>query len=258
MIPLRIVCWNVNGLRAMEKKGFVKWVLETNADLVCLQETKAEPSQLSQALTQIPGYEVQFVSAQKKGYSGVAIYSKRPLGNIRSGLGFEEFDHEGRVLAGEIAPNVTLFNIYFPNGKASPERLAYKMRFYEQALKVMREELGQGRSVILCGDVNTAHREIDLSRPKENEMNSGFLPQEREWIDRLLEAGFVDIFRKIHPEPNQYSWWDLKTRARERNVGWRIDYFFVSEDLLDQVTSAELLSDIMGSDHCPLELTLRL
>ena len=253
---LRLISWNVNGIRAIQKKGFIDWLKNENPDILCLQETKAHPDQLDDVLKNVDGYSAYFSSAEKKGYSGVVTYTKlKPL-SVQNGLGVKKFDSEGRFIITEF-DEFTLFNIYFPNGKASDERLQYKMEFYETFLKHCKKLLKEGKKIIVCGDVNTAHKEIDLSRPKENSVISGFLPQEREWIDKFLAAGFVDTFRIFNKEPEQYTWWDMVTRARERNVGWRIDYFYISENLKDNIKSASINSSVMGSDHCPVEIELK-
>ncbi|NQT24077.1 exodeoxyribonuclease III [candidate division KSB1 bacterium] len=251
----RLISWNVNGIRAIQKKGFLDWFLKEQPDVLCLQETKAQSDQLDVALIEVPGYHVYFASAERKGYSGVAIYSKEKPLNVHPGLGVAEFDGEGRTLICEY-PDFTLYNIYYPNGKASPERLNYKMRFYDAFLDHANGVKDQGKNIVICGDVNTAHAEIDLARPKENEKFSGFLPEERAWIDKFLADGYADTFRMFTKEGGYYSWWDYKTRARERNVGWRIDYFFVSESLKSRVKDGFILKDIMGSDHCPIGIEL--
>ncbi|HOE52540.1 MAG TPA: exodeoxyribonuclease III [Methanomassiliicoccales archaeon] len=255
-MDVRLLSWNVNGIRAAQRKGLADLLASDGADVVCLQETKAAPEQLPTELREVPGYRSYFASPKdRKGYSGVAMYTKVEPRRVVPGLGRERFDSEGRVLVAHFDAFV-LFNIYFPNGKASPERLRYKMEFYEEVLEVAKATVDGGRHVVLCGDVNTAHREIDLARPRENERTSGFLPQERQWIDRFLAAGFVDTFRLFDPSPERYTWWDMKTRARERNVGWRIDYFFVDEGLRARCRSAFIMPEVTGSDHCPIGLEL--
>jgi exodeoxyribonuclease-3 len=253
----RIVSWNVNGIRAVYKKGFLDWFHRENADVVCIQETKAWAEQLVDELREPDGYSSYFAEAEKKGYSGVAVYTKRQPLEVHTGFGNALFDAEGRTLAVDYGDFV-LYNVYFPNGKASKERLQYKMDFYEAFLDHMIDLKRQGRGVIVCGDVNTAHHEIDLAHPRENEKTSGFLPVEREWIDRFLESGFTDIFREFNKKPEQYTWWDMRTRARDRNIGWRIDYFYVSENLRESVRSATIRADVQGSDHCPIDITLSL
>ena len=256
MKTVRALSWNVNGLRAVHKKGFLDWFSEEGPDILCLQETKAAEDQLHRDLTHIDGYCVYFSSAEKKGYSGVALYTRTKPDQVSYGFGIDKFDTEGRILIADYA-EFTLFNIYFPNGKSSAERLRYKMEFYDAFLIMVDRMKREGRNVVVCGDVNTAHKEIDLARPKANENISGFLPQERAWIDRLLSHGYVDIFRSFNGEPEQYTWWDQVSRARERNVGWRIDYFFVDEGFSKQVNAAYILPDVMGSDHCPVGIEFK-
>jgi exodeoxyribonuclease-3 len=253
---LRLLSWNVNGIRAIQKKGFLDWFKKENPDVLCLQETKAHPDQLVDELKNIPGYEAYFSAAERKGYSGVVTYTKQKPKSVQQGIGVKKFDSEGRFIITEF-DDYTLFNIYFPNGKASAERLQYKMDFYETFLKHCKKLLKQNKKIVVCGDVNTAYKEIDIARPKENSETSGFLPQEREWIDKFLAAGFLDTFRMFNQEAEQYTWWDMVTRARERNVGWRIDYFYASENLKKNIVSAAIHSTVMGSDHCPIELELK-
>jgi len=255
MRETRILSWNVNGIRAVYKKGFLEWFLKEKADIVCIQETKAWAEQLVDELRNPEGYSSYFAEAERKGYSGVALYTRLEPRDVLTGFGHKRFDAEGRTLAVDFGDFI-LYNVYFPNGKASKERLQYKMDFYEAFLSHMNERIRQGRKVVVCGDVNTAHHEIDLAHPKENEKTSGFLPEEREWIDRFLQSGFIDVFRMFNDKPEQYTWWDMRTRARERNIGWRIDYFYVSENLKDSVASARILADVQGSDHCPIDITL--
>ncbi len=256
MKTIRIISWNVNGIRAIHKKGFTDWVLYENPDILCLQETKATPEQLPEDLLNINSYNSYFSSSSiKKGYSGVAVYSKLKPVNIKPGFGIPKFDVEGRTLILDFNDFI-LFNIYFPNGKMSDERLQYKLDFYESFLEYAKKLMQQDKKLIICGDVNTAHKEIDLARPKENENTSGFLPIERKWIDKFLSSGFVDTFRMFNDQPGNYTWWDMQTRARERNVGWRIDYFFVSENLKSYVKNAFILSEVMGSDHCPIGIEI--
>jgi len=252
----RLLSWNVNGIRAISKKGFLEWFKKENPDILCLQETKAHPEQLTDELKDVYGYKSHFSSAEKKGYSGVVTYTNEKPINIQHGIGINKFDSEGRFIITEFNDFI-LFNIYFPNGKASKERLQYKMDFYNAFLKHCKKLLKQGEKIVVCGDVNTAHEEIDLARPKENSNTSGFLPEERKWIDKFISAGFIDTFRMFNKEPENYTWWDMITRARERNVGWRIDYFYASENLKNNIKSASIHSAVMGSDHCPIELELK-
>ena len=252
---MRLLSWNVNGLRAVYKKNFLTWFDQQQADIYCIQETKSHLNQLPEKLIKRPNYYSYFTQAERKGYSGVALWSRIKPEEVEYQLGIGRFDTEGRLIQADY-PDFVLFNVYFPNGKASRGRLQFKMDYYETFLKKMDDLLGQGKKIVICGDVNTAHQEIDLARPKENEKVSGFLSIEREWIDRLIQLGFIDTFRQFHPEPGQYSWWDYKTRARERNVGWRIDYFFISKNLKDHLKIAFIQSEVTGSDHCPIGIDL--
>jgi len=255
MKKLKMLSWNVNGLRAAHKKGFLDWYNKEKPDIMCLQETKAQPEQLPDELREIDGYHVFYSSAERKGYSGVALYTKlKPL-NVTNGLGIERFDIEGRTVMAEFE-NFLLFNIYYPNGKASKERLQYKLDFYDAFLEVVDRLIKKKKNIVICGDVNTAHRAIDLSRPKQNEKVSGFLPEERAWMDKFFEHGFVDTFRVFNDRGEQYTWWDMKSRARNRNVGWRIDYFFTSESLKKNLKSGFIMADVMGSDHCPIGIEI--
>ena len=255
METIKIVSWNVNGVRAVYKKNFMQWLLTDQPHVLCLQETKAQDDQFPAEIAQLDGYTVYFASAQRKGYSGVATLSRLKPKSSQVGMGIEKFDTEGRLLQLDYG-GFLLLNIYFPNGKQSNERLQYKMEFYDAFLKYAQNLRRQGKSLIVCGDVNTAHREIDLARPRENAKTSGFLPEERAWINRFLSQGYIDTFRMFTKEGGHYSWWDQRTRARERDIGWRIDYFFVSEDLADKVKSAFIQKDIMGSDHCPIGIEI--
>jgi len=257
MNETRIISWNVNGLRAIQRKGFVEWFEKEQPDILCLQETKVAYDQLPKTLKRIEGYHPYFCEAQRKGYSGVAIYSKiKPL-KVEYGFGISEFDNEGRILIAEY-DDFVLLNIYFPNGKMSEERLNYKLKFYDALLDHANKLKKEGKNIVICGDVNTAHKEIDLARPKANEKISGFLPVERAWIDKFLKNGYLDAFRMFNSEPEQYTWWSYRTKARERNVGWRLDYFFVNEEFKEKVKSSGILNDVMGSDHCPVDLKLEL
>ncbi len=254
---VRILTWNVNGIRAALKKDFLKWLAGASPDILCVQETKARPEQLGPDLLKPNGYEAVWNSAERPGYSGVATFSKTAPLSVKRGLGAERFDREGRVLETDHG-DFTLLNIYFPNGGMNDERLKFKLDFYAEALRYFKALRRKGRKLVIAGDYNTAHKPIDLARPKENEKISGFRPEERAWLDRLVEAGFVDTFRALHPdEAGRYTWWDLRTFARERDIGWRIDYHFVSEELRPNLEEAFILPDVMGSDHCPAGLTLR-
>jgi exodeoxyribonuclease-3 len=256
MSKISLYSWNVNGLRAVFRKGFTQWLEGSKPDILCLQETKARPEQVAKELGSVSGYRHHFSSAQKPGYSGVALFTRPEPLTVKRTIGDRRFESEGRVLQADYG-GFLLFNVYFPNGKASAERLRYKMDFYESFLGRMKVLLKLGKRIIVCGDVNTAHREIDLARPRENSKTSGFLPQEREWIDRFLEAGFVDTFRMFQQGPGHYTWWDQISRARERNVGWRIDYFYVSRNLEASVARAWIMPEVQGSDHCPIGLEVK-
>jgi exodeoxyribonuclease-3 len=256
MSEKRLLCWNVNGIRAIKNKGFLEWFKKESPDILCLQETKARPDQLDADLKEIPGYDVYWNYPEKKGYAGVAIYTRDKPQDVKYDLGGAKLDTEGRVIMVEY-PAFTLFDIYYPNGGAGNKRVPYKMDFYDVFLKYADSLVKSGKKLVISGDFNTAHKEIDLARPKENVKNTGFLPEERAWMDNLVTHGYVDTFRHFHKEPEQYTYWDLKTGARARNVGWRIDYFFVSENLLPQVTSSFILPEVMGSDHCPIGMTLK-
>ena len=252
---MRLISWNVNGIRAVQKKGFLEWFTKESPDILCLQETKAEESQLDDRLKNVPNYTSYWCSAEKKGYSGVAFYSKIKPAAVEFGLGRKEFDGEGRTIIADFGEFV-LFNIYFPNGGAGNKRVPYKMAFYDCFLKKAEKLRKSGRSVIVCGDVNTAHAEIDLSRPRENQKNTGFLPEERAWVTKFIEHGYVDTFRHLYKDPGHYTWWDYKTGARSRDIGWRIDYFFVNSLFASKVKKAFILKDVMGSDHCPVGIEI--
>jgi exodeoxyribonuclease-3 len=255
-MTITALSWNVNGLRAIHRHGdFLDWFTAVSPDILCLQETKSLVEQLPPELRRIDGYHAYFASAERKGYSGVAIYSKQEPLDVITGLGIPEFDVEGRVLIAEY-PTFTLMNIYYPNGKMNAERLAYKMRFYDAFLKIADGFTQAGQNLIICGDVNTAHTEADIARPKENSKISGFLPEERAWMDEFVGHGYVDTFRMFDETPGIYSFWDQKSRARDRDVGWRIDYFFASVSFQSHVTNAWIMRDVMGSDHCPIGIEL--
>lgn len=254
---MKILSWNVNGIRAAQKKGFLEWLQKETPDILCVQETKAQPDQLDFEILNPPGYHVYWNSAERKGYSGVATFTKeRPL-KVEKGFGAAAFDSEGRVLLTEYS-DFTLLNIYFPNGASGPERLKFKLDFYEATLVFSEKLRKSGKPLIVSGDYNTAHKPIDLARPEENKKTSGFLPEEREWLDRWIESGQIDVFREFNNDPQQYTWWDMKTFARERNVGWRIDYHFVTKNFMSAVAGATIHPDIMGSDHCPVGIQLKL
>ena len=254
MARTTFISWNVNGIRAVEKKAALKWIDEAEVDFLGLQEIKAEADQIPESIF---GREYKFQSinsSSKKGQSGVALYT-----DVKgSAMCCEHVDilDEGRINEYHFG-DIAYFNVYFPNGQRSEERLAYKLAFYDRFLDHINELRTQGKSIVVCGDVNTAHRPIDLARPKANEGTSGFLPVERAWMDRLVENGYIDTFRHVHGDAEErYSWWSYRAGARARNVGWRIDYFFVSDDLKEKIVDADILHDVTGSDHCPVKLVL--
>ncbi|OGV48002.1 MAG: exodeoxyribonuclease III [Lentisphaerae bacterium GWF2_44_16] len=254
---MKLISWNVNGVRAVSKKGFREWLIKESPDILCLQETKASEYQLENAIKLIPGYESYWCIGKRPGYSGVAVYMKvKPL-SVNYGFGMDEsFDNEGRILISELQ-DFNLLNIYFPNGQKDDERLRYKLAFYDATLKYCESLRKKGRELVICGDYNTAHNEIDLARPKDNENVSGFLRIERDWMDKFEAHGYIDTFRKMNPDKaGVYSWWSVRTAARERNVGWRLDYFYVSPGLWKRVIKAGIMSDVTGSDHCPVLLEI--
>ena len=249
-----IISWNVNGIRAVEKKSFIPWLLDTNADVVCIQETKANPSQLSEELLSPAGYKAYFSSAKKAGYSGTAIYSKKEPDSVMT-LGIPEFDDEGRTTVAFFG-DLVVISAYFPNSQDAGARLSYKLAFCDAILEFCNKLVSEGKNIVLCGDYNIAHKPIDLANPKNNEKNPGYLPEEREWMTKFTSSGYVDTFRHFCPEPNQYTWWSYRFKAREKNIGWRIDYTCVNEGFLPKVLSSTILADVLGSDHCPVKIQL--
>ncbi len=237
------------------KQGYFAPLFENKPDILCLQETKAEPEQLSEETRNVPEYFSYFsYSKLKKGYSGVAIYTREKPKEVFYGMGIKKFDDEGR-LVGIKLKNLTVITGYFPNGGQGPARLKYKLEFYDAFLKFILKLRKNGEHIIFCGDVNTAHKEIDLARPKENEENTGFLPIERKWIDGVIKNKFVDVYRNFYPnKTGAYTYWDQQTRARDRNVGWRLDYFFASSEIVPKTRKTGIMSDYYGSDHCPIWL----
>ena len=250
--PLKMVSWNANGIRALAKNGLVEAVAELDADLLALQEIKATPEQLPEQLLHLPGYRAYFHPAEKKGYAGVCIYSRVEPLQVITGLGREEFDREGRVLTLEFA-DFFFVNAYFPNARHGLFRLGFKLDFDREITAYCRKLAGE-KSVVVCGDFNVAHKDIDLANPKQNEKNAGFTPEERAGMDAFLAGGFLDTFRLFNREPGRYTWWSYRFNARARNIGWRIDYFCVDAKSRDRVVSAAIRSEISGSDHCPVEL----
>jgi exodeoxyribonuclease-3 len=254
-----ILSWNVNGIRAVEKRGFINWLVKESPDILCLNETKAEPTQLSPELIDPPvkgtAYASYWASAKKKGYSGVAIYTKKKPLEVHP-LGIAKFDNEGRALLAEFE-TFTLIAAYFPNSQDAGARLDYKLAFCDSILKLCNKLVKKGRHFVLCGDYNIAHTPIDLARPKANEGNAGYLPEERAWMDSFTAAGHVDTFRHFHPgEAGHYSWWSYRAGARERNVGWRIDYHCVDKAFMPKVKSSRIRPEVVGSDHCPVEINI--
>ena len=256
-MTLKCVSWNVNGIRAVDKKQALQWVDEHNIDILALQEIKALKEEIPSSLFSTTYSLLQVSSSCKKGQSGTALFSHLNPTYVSDTLEVDILK-EGRINEFHFE-NIAFFNVYFPNGQSSAERLEYKLEFYERFLNHINALRSQGKSIIVCGDVNTAHKPIDLARPKANEETSGFLPIEREWMDKLINNGYVDTFRHVNgDEANHYSWWSYRANARANNVGWRIDYFFVSEDLKHKIKNAYIMPDIQGSDHCPVVLEIEL
>ncbi len=253
---MEIVTFNVNGVRAILKKGFMNWFTSQGPDILCLQEIKANKDQLEGEIVEPEGYHAYWNSAQRAGYSGVATFSKEKPLDVQFGMGIEQFDSEGRLIRTKYS-DFTLLNVYFPNGKMNDERLKFKLDYYNVFLKFSETLRKDGEELIITGDFNTAHKEIDLANPKENEKYSGFLPIEREWMDKFESFGYIDTFRFFHPEGEQYTWWTYRFKARERNVGWRLDYSFVTEGLIDKIEGSIILKDVYGSDHAPILLKLK-
>lgn len=249
---MKIYSWNVNGIRAAVRRGFLTWLASATPDAVCLQETKADREDLPDEVIRPNGYASYWAHGQRRGYSGVATYLRRPPLEWHAGLGIEHFDADARVVVTDFG-DFELYNVYFPNGKASPERLQFKFDFYAAFLEQVDARVASGHPVMFCGDINTAHKEIDIARPKENRGISGFLPEECACMDGWVEHGWVDSFRYFYPEMRDaYSWWSMRTGARNRNIGWRLDYFFVHESLMPRVKAAGIAADVLGADHCPV------
>lgn len=266
---MKIISWNINGIRSLigqnpsknfdkisnENKLF-KYIEKEQPDIICLQETKAEPDQIKEELRYPPGYYGYFNhSKAKKGYSGVVTYTKQKPICFNEDIGSEKFDREGRIMQTEFKDFI-LFNVYFPNGTSGQERVDYKLEFYDYLFNYIDEIRKNGKPIIVCGDYNTAHHPIDLARPDENKDTSGFLPEERVKLDKIIELGYIDTFRHFNKEPNNYTWWSNRARARENNVGWRIDYHFVTNNIIDAVRNSFHQPDVLGSDHCPIVLDL--
>lgn len=254
---MKITTWNVNGFRAIIKKGFKESVLSLNPDILCIQETKAKLEQVKELDYQLPGYDLHWNAAERPGYSGVATYYKSDLSIkfTEFGIGVDEFDTEGRTIRTDL-DDIVLYNNYFPNGQRGQDRVDYKLRFYARLLENCKELHKLGKKIVITGDFNTAHKEIDLANPKENNKTSGFLPEEREWIDIYLDNGFKDSYRELYPDKIQYTWWTYRFNARARNIGWRLDYFLVSNDYHKSVKDVIVHEEITGSDHCPVSLII--
>lgn len=252
---MKITTWNVNGYRAVFGKQGFAWVEEHQPDALCLQEIKVRPDQLKEDQRQLPGYQAYWNPADRPGYSGTAVFYKNEPIEISTGLGMEIFDTEGRVIRLKY-PDFYLYNIYFPNGGEENLRVPFKLDFYARLLEICDALHESGENIIITGDFNTAHKEIDLARPKENEKNTGFLPEERVWIDKFLEHGFIDVYRQLYPSTQAYTWWTYRMNAREKNIGWRLDYYLISESLVSRVRDVQIHDDIMGSDHCPVTLEI--
>jgi len=252
---MKIITWNVNGLRAALGKEALKWAWEQQPDVLCLQEIKVRPDQLKEEQRNFPGYEVIWNPAEKAGYSGVATFLRNPCLELRLGMQAPLFDVEGRLIS-TLHPGFRLFNVYFPNGQRGRERVDYKLEFYAHLLALCNRLHENGENTIITGDFNTAHMPIDLKNPKQNETTSGFMPEERAWVQKFLDHGFVDVYRRLYPDRVQYTWWTYRFSARERGIGWRIDYFLVSEALAPRVKDVVIHESVPGSDHCPVELIL--
>jgi exodeoxyribonuclease-3 len=253
---MKIITWNVNGLRAAMKKGAMAWIWAQDPDVICLQEIKSRPDQLAlDYLEQLTGYQAFWNPAERPGYSGVVTLTRENPLQTSYGLGDVLFDREGRVVCTR-QNGFLLFNIYFPNGQRDFGRLTFKLDFYARLLEMCNQLQAAGEQIVLCGDFNTAHKEIDLKNARQNVNNSGFLPEERAWIDRYLEGGFVDVYRMLYPQRIQYTWWTFIGNARARNTGWRLDYFLVSQALLARIQDVIIHDEVLGSDHCPVTLLI--
>lgn len=260
---MKIICWNVNGYRAVMKKGFLEVMEQQDADVFCIQENKMQMHQVTQELMNPLGYFSDWACAERAGYSGVTSFSKEKPSHVQIELGNGSGTHDGEgrlVLTEHVLADGTpfsLLNFYIPNGGQGDHRIEFKLNYYDELLDFVEKLRGEGKNLVICGDFNTAHMEYDLARPKQNVNTTGFLPVERAWLDKFTAAGYVDVWRHLHPEARDvYTWWSYRGGARDRNVGWRIDYFFVNEEFLERVKDCQVLMDVMGSDHCPLRLEL--
>jgi exodeoxyribonuclease-3 len=252
---MKIISWNVNGIRSIYKKNFLNWFLKNKADIFCLQEIKAQKEQIPSDLLYQKDYYFYFNQAVKKGYAGVAVYTKQKPLKVKDRLGLDRFDKEGRILELEYS-NFTLINLYMPHGGRQKENLSYKLEVYNYLLRYLKNIRKRNKNIILIGDFNIAHQDIDLARPKQNQNNIMFTPKERQQIDKIINLGFIDTFRKFHKEGGYYTWWPYMAKARERNLGWRIDYVFISKELAQWLKDAFIFSEITGSDHCPIGIEI--
>jgi len=248
-----LITYNVNGIRAAMKKGFAEWLKNEQFDFVCIQETKAQPEQIDSAVFKYLGYHYHWYSAIKKGYSGVGILSKQKPDFVERGIGIDEFDHEGRVIRADFG-DISILSTYFPSGSSGDIRQAVKMRFLDAYYDFLQKLKQTRPKLIVCGDYNICHKPIDIHDPVSNKDSSGFLPEERQWMDRFFESGFIDSFRVFHSEAHQYSWWSFRANARANNKGWRIDYNSVSKPMKNQLLDAAILPEVKHSDHCPVLL----
>ena len=253
---MKLISWNVNGIRSVVQKGFLEWLRAEKADVVCLQEIKAFPEQVDLLVRNPSSYQSHWFSAEKPGYSGVAVYSRSQPLMVRQGIGISEIDREGRVLVVEF-PQVIVINAYFPNSQRDHSRLPYKLNFCQEMLKFCEKLRRQKKHFVLCGDFNIAHREIDLKNPKTNQDNAGFLPEERAWMDEFLGAGYIDTFRHFVKDPGHYSWWSYRPGVRDKNIGWRLDYHVVPHEMESRLDHASIRPEVLGSDHCPVVLELK-
>lgn len=252
---MKIITYNVNGLRSVLTKGWAQWLQSVNPDVVCLQETKASPEQLDLTLFENMGYHHYWHSAQKKGYSGVSIFTKKKPTHIEIGCGIKDYDNEGRVLRVDFG-DVSVMSVYMPSGSSGEERQAYKMQWIADFKKYIDELKKKRKKLIICGDYNICHRAIDIHNPVSNAKSSGFLPEEREWMEQFINGGFIDTFRHFNKDPHHYTWWTYRFGAREKNLGWRIDYTLVSQTLEKKLQRCVILPDAKHSDHCPVLLEI--
>ncbi len=257
MNKISLISWNVNGVRAVQKKGFLSWLSKTGPDILCLQEIRARKNQLDSELIKPVHYHTYWNSADKNGYGGTALFTRKQPISVEFGLGDKNLDNEGRTIIAEYS-DFTLINCYFPNGNRNQERLLFKLKFYDAFLSKCKKLRKKGHKIVFCGDLNTAHTEIDLAKPKVNKTKSGFLQKERQWIDKVIESGFVDTFRHFNPDSSgHFTWWSYRPNSREQNLGWRFDYFFVDNEKMENVSDAFILPEVTYSDHCPIGIKLK-